>query len=419
MKTAVSTSSKTTLATVPATYPSDRIDLPAGKAVNRVASIDAYRGFVMLLMLSEVLTIPDVAKALPGNWFWAFLGLQWSHSPWLGCSLFDLIQPGFSFLVGVALPYSLARRTTVGQPEWRRTLHAFWRALVLIFLGVFLRSLDQSQTDWTFKDTLTQIGLGYGFLYLLALRSARIQWGTLAIILVAYWLLFALYPLPGPNFDWTKAGTSPDQLLPGFGGHWSLNSNPAWAFDVWFLNLFPRAHPWTHASDGGYCTLSFIPTLGTMVLGLIAGGVLRSERRPLVKVRWLAIAGVMSLLTGWLLGLVGICPVVKRIWTPSWVLFSGGWCLLFLAGLYLIMDVWNRHTWAFPLEVVGMNSIAAYVMSWTCVSFIAVALVRHLGQHSFEFLGETYKPLLLGMAVMLVQWLILWWMYRRRIFLRI
>jgi heparan-alpha-glucosaminide N-acetyltransferase len=408
MSTAASEFSKT----VPATVPAKGL----GK---RVASIDAYRGLVMLLMLSEVLTIPDIAKTLPGNWFWAFWGRQWSHSPWLGCSVFDLIQPSFSFLVGVALPFSLARRMTAGQPQWQRTLHAFWRALVLVFLGIFLRSLGQSQTHWTFKDTLTQIGLGYGFLYLLALRSVRVQWEALAVILVAYWLLFALYPLPGPNFDWTKAGISPDQLLPGFAGHWSENTNPAWAFDVWFLNLFPRAHPWTHASDGGYCTLSFIPTLGTMILGLIAGAVLRSERPPLGKVRWLAIVGVISLLTGWLLGAVGICPVVKRIWTPSWVLFSGGWCLLILGGLYLIMDVWNRRAWAFPLKVVGMNSIAVYVMSWVCVGFTTDALLCNLGHRLFDIFGKSYEPLLLGMGVMMVEWLILWWMYWRKIFLRI
>jgi|SRR5665213_1457824 len=392
---------------------------PARGLGNRVGSIDAYRGFVMLLMLSEALAIPDVANAFPGNRFWAFLGHQWSHSTWIGCSLFDLIQPSFSFLVGVALPYSLARRTTVGQPQWHRTLHAFWRALVLIFLGVFLRSLDQPQTFWTFKDTLSQIGLGYGFLYLLALRSVRIQWMTLAVILISYWLLFALYPLPGADFDWIKAGVKPSQQLAGFAGHWTENTNPAWAFDVWFLNLFPRVHPWTHANDGGYCTLSFIPTLGTMILGLLAGGVLRSERSLRGKVRWLVIAGIIGLVSGWLLGVIGICPVVKRIWTPSWVLFSGGWCLLILAGFYMVMDVWNRRAWAFPLKVVGMNSIAVYVMSWVCVDFIAAALLRHLGHRVFEMFGSAYQPLLLGAGVMLVEWLILWWMYRRKIFLRI
>ena len=386
---------------------------------NRVGSIDAFRGFVMLLMLSEVLDITGVAKALPGNGFWAFLAYQQSHVEWVGCSLHDLIQPGFSFLVGVALPYSLARRITTGQPQWQRTLHAFWRAMVLVFLGIFLRSIDHPQTYWTFKDTLTQIGLGYGFLYLLALRSARVQWGALAVILVAYWLAFALYRLPSPNFDWTEAGTSPSQQLPGFAGHWSLNTNLAWAFDIWFLNLFPQAHPFAYADDGGYSTLNFIPTLGTMILGLLAGGVLRSERPPLNKVRWLTIAGVVSLAIGWLLGAVGVCPVVKRIWTPSWVLFSGGWCLLILAGFYLVMDVWNRRTWAFPLKVVGMNSIAAYTMSWLFAGFITEALLRHLGHRSFEFFGKTYESLLLGAGVMLVGWVILWWLYWRKIFLRV
>jgi len=385
----------------------------------RVGSIDAFRGLVMILMMSEVLGVDEVAKDLPGSRFWAFInGLQ-SHVEWVGCSLHDLIQPGFSFLVGVALPYSLARRATDGQPQWQRTLHAFWRAGFLIFLGVFLRSLNQPQTFWTFKDTLSQIGLGYGFLYLLALRPVRVQWAALAVILAGYWLVFALYPLPGPAFDWSHAGTSPAKLLPGFAGHWSLNTNPAWAFDVWFLNLFPQAQPFAYADDGGYSTLNFIPTLGTMILGLVAGGVLRSERPPFEKIRWLAVAGPIALASGWLLGAVGICPVVKRIWTPSWVLFSGGWCLLILAGLYLIMDIGNRRAWAFPLKVVGMNSIAAYMISWLFVGFITDALLRHLGHRSFEVFGKVYQSLALGAGVLLVEWLILWWMYRRKIFLRI
>lgn len=385
----------------------------------RVASIDAFRGFVMLLMMSEVLNIDAVANALPGNRFWAWVDYQQSHVDWIGCSLHDLIQPGFSFLVGVALPFSLARRTIMGQAQWQRTAHAFGRAGLLIFLGIFLRSLDQAQTNWTFKDTLTQIGLGYGFLYLLALRSVRVQWSALVVILIGYWLAFALYPLPGPDFDWAKAATSPAQLLSGFAGHWSLNTNLAWAFDVWFLNLFPQAHPFTHASDGGYSTLSFIPTLGTMILGLIAGGVLRRDGPPIDKVLWLAIAGVVGLTVGWLLGVMGICPVVKRIWTPSWVLFSGGWCLLILAAFYLVMDIWNRRAWAFPLKVAGMNSIAAYMISWLFVSSITDALLRHLGPRCFQIFGNACQPLVLGTGVLLVEWLILWWMYRRQIFLRV
>ena len=153
------------------------------------------------------------------------------------------------------------------------------------------------------------------------------------------------------------------------------------------MNLFPRQRIFTN-NGGGYSTLNFIPTLGTMILGLLAGGVLRSDRSPLQKVRWLAGAGLIGLAGGWLPGAAGICPVVKKIWTPSWVLFSGGWCFLILAGFYLVMDVWNRRAWAFFLVVVGMNSIAAYLIAHWFVSFIKNALPRHLGdswQYSQRF----------------------------------
>ena len=393
---------------------------PNSTAIARVGSIDAYRGFVMLLMMGEVLEFGHVARALPESGFWKFLALQQSHVAWVGCTLHDLIQPSFSFLVGVALPFSLARRTAEGQPQWQRTLHAFWRALVLVLLGVFLRSMGRAQTNWTFEDTLTQIGLGYGFLYLLGLRSTRVQWTALAALLVGYWLAFALFPLPGADFDWAKAGVKSDWAgnLTGFAAHWNKNTNFAWRFDTWFMNLLPREKPFT-CNGGGYSTLSFIPTLATMILGLLAGGVLRSGRTAVEQARWFAIAGVVGLAAGWLCGSTGLCPVVKRIWTPGWVLFSGGWCFLLLAAFHLTLDVWRRRKWAFPLVVVGANSIAAYLIAHLFDGFIRSALPRHLGTAWYQFAGPAYEPLLLGAGVLLVEWLLLWWMYRRKIFLRV
>src|SRR5437764_5316257 len=107
---------------------------PAKGIINRLASVDAYRGFVMLLMMGEVLKFSRVHYALPASAFWKFLAHHQSHAAWIGCSLHDLIQPSFSFLVGLALPFSLARRTSEGQPQWQRTLHAFSRALILVLL---------------------------------------------------------------------------------------------------------------------------------------------------------------------------------------------------------------------------------------------------------------------------------------------
>ena len=156
-----------------------------------------------------------------------------------------------------------------------------------------------------------------------------------------------------------------------------------------------------------------------MILGLLAGSVLRGPRTPEQKIKWFAVAGVAGLASGWLLGALGVCPVVKKIWTPSWVLFSGGWCFLLLAGFYALIDWRGWRRWAFFLVVVGMNSIAAYLIAHLWEDFIAKALPRHFGVKWQTLAGGAYQPLVLGAAVLLVEWLILWWMYRRKIFLRI
>lgn len=386
----------------------------------RLTSVDAYRGLVMLLIMGELLEFCRVSGAVPASGFWAFLCHQQSHALWTGCSLHDLIQPSFSFLVGVALPFSLASRSARGQSRVRMSVHALWRALILLLLGVFLRSTSRPQTYWTFEDTLSQIGLGYGFLFLLGFRPTRDRWVAFALLLVGYWAAFALYPLPSSSFDYSAVGVPKDWpfLQTGFAAHWNMNSNFAWAFDTWFLNLFPREHRFLF-NDGGYSTLSFIPTLATMILGLIVGEVLRSERPQWAKLKWLLIAGLIGLGCGSLLGWMGICPVVKRIWTPSWTLYSGGWCCLLMAGFFLVIDVWGKKAWSVPLVVVGMNSIAAYCSDHLFDDFFSKNLTTHLGPNFFRALGDAYEPLLHGAATLLVCWLVLFWMYRRKIFLRI
>lgn len=374
----------------------------------------------MLLMMGEVLEFWKVAQARPDSGFWQFLAGQQTHSEWIGCTLHDLIQPSFSFLVGVALPFSLARRSASGQSSRRMLFHALWRSLLLILLGVFLRSIGQPQTNWTFEDTLTQIGLGYFFLFLLGLRSTSWQWAALFLILGGYWAAFALYPSPPANFDFAAVGVAPGwpHQLSGFGAHWNKNSNLAWAGDTWFLNLFPRAAKFSY-NEGGYATLSFIPTLGTMILGLLAGGVLRGGRKPAGKLAWLFVGGVGLLLAGLMLNWLGICPLVKRIWTPSWILFSGGWCFLLLAAFYWAADVRKLKSWFLPLVVIGTNSIAAYCLDHLCGDFIQESLSTHLGMNFFAIFGPAYAPVFHGALTLLVMWLLLFWLYRRKIFLRI
>ena len=390
------------------------------EGVTRLVSLDALRGTVMLLMLGEAMRLPVVANAFPHSVFWRVIGFNTEHVDWQGCSLHDLIQPAFSFLVGVALPFSIASRKLKGQAFGPMLAHAVRRALILIFLGIFLRSQWSRQTYFTFEDTLTQIGLGYVFLFLLGFARVRTQVLTLVLILICFWAAFALYPAPGPQFDYARVGVPPDWThnYTGFLSHWNKNSNLSWAFDVWFLNLFPREQPFVF-NEGGWSTLSFIPTLATMILGLLAGEWLKGEKSKEQKLRGLVIAGAGLLLLGLLCQWAGICPIVKRVWTSSYTLYSGGLVVLMLAGLYALIDWRGWQRWAFPLVVVGMNSIAVYVMSWTMESFFSNAINRHFGWALSAMTGPTFQPVLHGFAVILIFWFILFWMYRRKIFLRI
>ena len=390
------------------------------ETTTRLVSLDVFRGFVMVLMLGEVMRLFDVARAFPHSLLWRVIAFNTQHVEWQGCSLHDLIQPAFSFLVGAALPFSIASRKMKGQTFGPMLGHAIRRALLLIFLGFFIRSLHSTQTYFTFEDTLTQIGLGYVFLFLLGFTRVRTQLVTLVLILICFWAAFVLYPAPGPQFDYARVGVSSDwhHLYTGFLSHWNKNSNLSWAFDVWFLNLFPREQPFIF-NEGGWSTLSFIPTLGTMIMGLLAGEWLKAKGSKEQKLRGLLIAGAGLVLLGLVCQWAGICPIVKRVWTSSYTLYSGGLVVLILAGFYALLDWKGWRRWAFPLIVVGMNSIAIYLMSWTMESFVSGALDRHFGTAISVIAGPTFQPVLHGFLVMLIFWLILYWMYRRKIFLRI
>jgi heparan-alpha-glucosaminide N-acetyltransferase len=408
------------------TTPTIREGAPVEPVARRNVSMDAYRGFVMLLMMAEVLQFSRVAAAYPTSLFWKILAFNQTHVEWFGCSLHDTIQPGFSFLVGVALPYSIASRIAKGAGFTELFGHALWRSLVLVALGVFLRSMDHPMTYFTFEDTLSQIGLGYPLLFLLGFRSSELGWAkrvwaALCLVLLGYWLVWALYPAAPANFNWQSVGVSAtwntQHNFTGFAGHWNKNYNFGNHFDQWFLNLFPRENRFEYNS-GGYLTLSFIPTLGTMILGLIAGQWLR-ESRPKIPMKKLIIAGVSGIVLGLALHYSHISPVVKRIWTPSWTIFSGGICFLFLAAFSWVIDVKGFRKWAFPLVVIGMNSIAAYCIAHFMEGFLDSTFRVHLGRNFFRLAGAGLEPFLGGAAILLCYWLVLFWMYRRKLFLKI
>ncbi len=430
----------------------------------RLISLDAYRGFVMLAMASGGFAFSSVLRAHPEvvsshdqtttaiAWetAWRVLAYQFDHVAWSGCAFWDLIQPSFMFMVGVALPYSFARRVAEGEPRGRVFLHACWRSLVLVALGVFLSSNGSRQTNFVFTNVLTQIGLGYPVLFLLLGRPRRLQLAAGAAILLAYAAWFARYEIPKVDYHQLETYLTEvrhvehdlDQFS-GFAAHWNKHTNAAAAVDRRLLNAFPReGEAWNDrkywVNEGGYQTLNFIPSIVTMLLGLMAGELLRSGLTEHQKLARLLAAGATCLALGlaldtqlWPAAVYGcdwnLCPIVKRIWTPSWTLFSGGWVLWMLAGFYWVIDIRGWQRWAFPLVVVGMNSIAMYCLSQLLKPWLRATLKTHLATvdawantATVAALYEgVYGPIGLALANLALLWLICLWLYRRRIFIRI
>jgi predicted acyltransferase len=379
---------------------------------------------VMLAMVSGGLALPGVAEHFPDSVWWQRIAYQLEHVPWAGCSAWDLIQPSFMFIVGVAMPYSLAARQSRGEASHSTWRHALWRAMMLVALGIFLRSNGREQTNFTFEDVSTQIGLGYFFIFLLLGRGWLIPIVAAVAILAGYHALFEFWPRPPASFDPVAAGIPADwNQFTGRLAAWNKHLNPAGYFDQWFLNLFPRAKPFV-VNGGGYQTLSFIPSMATTLFGVLAGMVLQRPGRLGWKVLGLAVWGVLFLAIGTLAdshvwpgnGEWCYAPVVKRIWTPSWAVYSTGWTLVTLSIFVWVIDGLGWKSWAFPLYVVGMNSIAMYVMSWLVKPWLKQTFRTHLGASPFEGI---YGPVLESALLVLVLWGICLWMHRRRIYLRI
>ncbi len=389
----------------------------------RLTSLDAYRGFIMLAMASSSgFALAEVAKNFPGNAVWEFIGYHTDHVAWVGCGFWDLIQPAFMFMAGVSIPYSYASRKAKGDSDPKILFHVAVRSLVLVLLGIFLSSNGGQTPGHILVNVLSQIGLGYFFVYLLRGRGLTVQLAATAVILVGYWLWFVVYPLPPAGFDYGTVGLTKENwtFQTGFFAHWEKHTNAAARFDVWLLNLFPAYHAKVFVlNKEGYPTLNFIPSMATMIFGLLAGELLRGPRSAVAKFVWLVAAGAVCVAAGLIAGWT-VCPIVKRIWTPSFAVYSAGWVLWMLAAFYAVCDLKGWKKWSFPLIVVGMNSIAIYLMSQLLRPAIKGTFRSLVGEWWIaQWLGAMWLPTVQCAVILAVLWLACYWMYRRKLFVRI
>jgi heparan-alpha-glucosaminide N-acetyltransferase len=375
----------------------------------RLVSLDAYRGFVMIVLALEGY-IPAIAQRFPNSAIWQALGRQFVHVDWNGGVFWDLIQPSFMFIVGVAIPFSYFSRCAKGETSRKIAAHVMFRSFLLVILGLLLRTgTANHQTIFEFDDILCQIGLAYPFAYAVVGKKRRVQLIVTGLILASYWLAFYLYPLPPQNLDYATLGvTDGTERFSGLYAHWNRYTNFAASFDRWFLNLFPRTKDFLY-NPLGLATLNFVPSIVTLLCGVMAGELLRGPEQRNVKLLKLCKAGSICFVVGLIAGYT-VCPIIKAIWTPSWVLLSGGFTLWFLAAFYWAADIKGWKRLLFPLMVVGMNSMAMYLMIRLSKDWLWKVVEIHAGGLSWSMQFA---------AVTLIFWIICFWMFQKKIFIRL
>lgn len=376
-------------------------------SADRLVSLDAYRGFVMLAMVSGGLGTAHLLK----DPTWGWLADQLAHRDWVGCTFWDLIQPSFMFIVGVAMPFAFARRRERGDSWGRQFGHAVGRALMLVAIGIFLDSIRRQAPEVQFIRVLQQIAVGYLIAFLVLDRGPAVQGAAAALLLAGHTLAFLLYGRAMGVAAWepkVNLGVAIDQAI-----HVRLTS---WV-NALHQALFQSdcaASVWP-VSSGNYVTINALSSAATILLGVLCGELLQSNWSRRAKLGVLLLAGVGGLLLGW--GLSFPVPMVKRIWTSSFGIYAAGWTILMIFAFYLVIDVLGRRRWAFPLVVVGMNSIAIYISAGVLNPVIRECLRPFVGP-PLSWLPAA-APVVTAVLVVIVQWLFCYWLYRRRIFFRV
>jgi len=359
----------------------------------RIASIDALRGFDMLWITGGEEVIHSLRKVNHSSLVNG-LSLQFRHVAWQGFRFYDLIFPLFLFIVGLVLPFSLTRRLEAGASRSEIYWHLGRRLILLFFLGlVYNGLLDFNFHELRIPGVLQRIAVCYFVAALVMMNTGvRGQAAVFGGLLVVYWLVMKLVPVPGIG-----AGV----LTPA--GNLSAYIDQ---------RLLPRPFCcYTFGDNEGI--LSTIPAVATCLMGALAGHWLRSSRPPGRKALGLTLAGFVCLILALIWG--HWFPIIKNIWTSSYVLFAGGWSLLLLALFYWIIDVQGYRRWAFFFTVIGLNPITIYVLRsqfdlGTVANIFVRGFINHFGP---------YKPLFFDLCVLAVGWLFLYFLYRQKIFLKV
>lgn len=379
-------------------YPKTSKSAKAGApGADRLVSLDILRGFDMFFISGGEELFHALAKAT--GWAWAvWMATQMNHVEWAGFRIIDLVFPLFVFISGVTLPIVIEKRLSRGEGRGGILLKLLRRALILVLLGVIYNTgkISFDVHNLRFGSVLGRIGLaGFGAGVIVLFTSPRAQAGWALGILAFYWALLTFTPVPGQ---------APGQ-------HFEKGKNVADWVDQ---RIMPgRLYNKTHDPEG---LVSTLPAVATALLGALAGAWLRTQRTPLRKALGLLAAGLVMLALGRLWGLQ--FPIIKKLWTSTFVLYAAGWSCLLLALFYAVADGLRWRAWGFPFLLIGMNPLTIYLLRGTgLIDF------EHIGRFFCGFAinraSQPMIPVYGELATIFFELALLYWLYRKKFFLRV
>jgi len=357
----------------------------------RLLSLDFYRGLTMFLLIAEFshLFTYMVSPELEGSIIYA-IGEQFHHVKWIGLHFWDLIQPFFMFIVGVAMPLSFSKRMAKGDSYGKIRNHAFNRAFLLLVLGWGLYCIDPGRIVWRFQNVLAQLAVTYVLAFLVMRKSTIYQIAFSIVLILIAEGLYRFFPVEGFNHAFV----------------------PGENFGAW-LNILISGE-----EDGGHWAMfNAIPTAAHTIWGVLAGQLLISNRTSKKKLQILIATGVIGLLIGY--GLSPFTPIIKRISTSTFVFVSGGWSLLALALCYWLIDIKKYQKGVLFFAIVGMNPLFIYLFAHVGGANLIQKIILPFSNALFGWTGELSAHIILSIIVLFFLWYICYWLYKKKIFIRI
>lgn len=359
---------------------------------DRITSVDFFRGFTMFLLAGEASHLYSQFGKID-NGVMQFFATQLDHHEWHGLHFWDLIQPFFMFIVGVAIPFAVAKRLRKGDTVRTITLHAFKRAFLLLFLGWALYFAPAGKLVFRFQNVLAQLSVTYIVAFLIRNKSFRFQLIFTLIILLLINLAYRFFPVDGFNHPWVNFEN----------------------LGAWFNNKIEGVDK---ASE--WATLNFVSTTAHTVWGVLCGKLLMSDKKPLEKIKILLIAGIAGLVIGYSLDLLNITPIIKKIATSSFVFASGGWAILVLCFSYWLIDIKKQFTKGSKFFIiVGMNSIFIYMFFSMGFTGILTKFIGPFSKLFFSWGGEITTAIITSLGVWAAMWYLCYWLYKNKMFIKI